>query len=203
MLSIRSSRIFHGDAPISLRAVAQLEQRPFPVSLREMAFVDSATRSGRLAAGDVSVDYVVTLWNTGDWFLSGTFSDDGWIVGDTFELQVLFDVAGDIGVWLDGQIGAGDTRVKQRAGSDVVVRERWSEFRNASATARLEVTSQVGSVVVGGLFTVFVALALGIGAVVEIVGGGGSTGRIETSRCTTGEQARDLCYEVRHVDGTK
>jgi hypothetical protein len=150
MISVRASRRFTGDGPISLVALAKLEHRPFPVSVRDMASVESREFNGQISAGDVDCSYRVTLYNSGRWFITADFHDNGDLLGDSFVLE--FPVDGqDRGIVLDhgdSVLGPGKDVRMNRDGLDAVVRDHWPTIRSAPLTARLSASPDIQTLVV-------------------------------------------------------
>lgn len=191
MPSVRTSRRFIGNGPISLAALAKLEQRAFPVSVRELIALEFRDHTAQIEAGDVSGHLKATIWNTGDWFFSAAFRDDGDIAGDSFTLEIKFNAPGDKGARLDGSLGAGEARDFKGQGNDPFIRENWHLFRNVGSEARLQVTPDVGGVIVGILFPVLVVLTLGL-VLVPLADGSG-----ELRRCRDQDPFNhDVCVEV-------
>src|SRR3954464_13050480 len=82
--TVKSSRQFKG-SPISIRAVSRLENRSFPVSLRDILADDEFRLfEGELAAGDVNCEWHMSIWRNGFWSVTGDFHDKGIIAGDFF-----------------------------------------------------------------------------------------------------------------------
>ena len=150
VISVRTSRRFTGDGPISLVALAQLEHRPFPVSVREMASVDSRELDGRISAGDVDCSYRVTLYNSGRWFITADFHDNGDILGDSFVLEFPVD-GGGRGIVLDhggSALGPGKDLRMNKDGLDPFIRDQWPTIRSAALTAKLSATPDIESLIV-------------------------------------------------------
>jgi hypothetical protein len=147
---VRASRRFTGDGPISLRALANLEHRPFPVSVREMASVDSRELDGRISAGDVDCSFRVTLYNSGRWFITADFHDNGTLLGDSFVLEFPLD-GGGRGIVLDhggSALGAGKDERMNKDGLDPLIRDHWPTIRSAQLTAKLTAAADIESLIV-------------------------------------------------------
>src|SRR5688572_19455201 len=104
MKTVKTSRNFHGPI-ISLRAVCQLENRPFPCSIADLTATDGVRHfSGQLSAGDVSCTWKMTIWQNGFWSVSADFHDGGTLAGDFFFAEFLLDKGRALGVKLEGSI---------------------------------------------------------------------------------------------------
>src|SRR5579872_1357352 len=169
MISVRGSRAFTGDAPISLVGLAKLERRTFPVSVREMATVESREFDGSISAGDVDCTYQVTLYNSGRWFITADFRDNGDLVGDFFVLDFPIDGQGR-GLRLDhgdSALGHGQTDRMSANGLDEFIRNDWPRIRGAPLTAKLSASPDIGSII-----TVIATIAFGIGVIAFVFGPG-------------------------------
>ncbi|MBQ1052265.1 hypothetical protein KBX50_27900 [Micromonospora sp. C51] len=191
MISIRAMRQFHG-APISLRAVSELEKWDFPVSVRTLATLVDREFTGRITAGDVQCAYRMSVFSSGNWAVSAEFFDDGNHVGDVWELEFVLDRIHRIGTKLDGSLNPGERTTVGRRGSDPWIRENWSRITTLSAT--LHASWRPGDVIA----TVLIGLT-GIGTVLFFA----SPGRVEARRCP--DQPFDdhtPCVEFHKVSGT-
>ncbi len=168
MVSVRASRNFRGNGPISLTALSKLEHLPFPVSVRALATVQRRDYSGRVTAGDVDCDYSVTLYSNGAWYITCHVRDDGDILGDSFEIEVTLDSDHRVGRTFHGELGPGDSTTVSDKGVDPWVRENWAQLHGGRV--HIEVDPDLSAVVT--------LLILG-GAVVFFLGGG----KIVAQRC--------------------
>jgi len=176
MLSVRASRTFVGDAPISVRAWAQLERRDFPVSVRDLLNVERRDYQGRITAGDVECSYDVTLHNSGRWFVTADFNDHGTVLGDFFVLDFAVD-GGHRGIRLDhgdSALGAGDTLRMNDDGVDSWIRDHWETIRDAPLTAHLHASPDVASVI-----STIVLVVTGIGIITFFA----SPGKVQADPC--------------------
>jgi hypothetical protein len=174
MLSVKESRRFVGDGPISLVALSKLEHREFPVSVRDVITVESRDFSGRITAGDVSAEHKMTIFNTGDWIVSAKLHDDGDIAGDTFVLDFILKGTDGVGARLEGELDADEVKEFGKSGNDPFIRNNWNLVSNNGMTTKLTVDPDIGGVI-GGIVT---ALVIGL-AVVFFA----SPGRTEARRC--------------------
>jgi hypothetical protein len=165
-ISVRASRTFTGNAPISLVGLAKLENRPFPVSVREMATVETREWRGHGTAGDVSVIYVVTMYSTGWWYLTADFRDDGDISGDAYLLEFKIDGQGR-GIWVDGQLDHGATMRRTERGNDPWLRDNWAHVRGIDLRGELSATPDLST-----LIYAIVAPLIIIGAIAFVVSPG-------------------------------
>jgi hypothetical protein len=195
MISVRASRTFTGNAPISLVGLARLERRPFPVSVREMATVESREFTGAITAGDVDCSYRVTLYNSGRWFITADFTDNGDILGDSFLLE--FPIEGqNRGLRLDhgGEVlGPGRTLRLNDDGLDEVIRDDWARIRSAALTAKLSASPDIATLV-----STILAVVTVIGIVTFFAQGG----PVAAGPCD-GQPPDDhgQCVQFRHVSG--
>lgn len=188
MLSVREARNFRGSGPISLVALANLERRSFPVSVRDMVTVEQRDYSGSLTAGDVSCTYKVTLYNSGAWHVSADFHDDGDIAGDSFLLDLVLDEAHGIGTSLTGDLGPGDTTTLGNKGIDPWIRDNWAALHTTPVKAHLHAQADVLEAILSVIGT-----ALLIGAAAYVFGG--SHG-VEARQCEAqGLDNHDQCVE--------
>lgn len=148
-ISVRSCRDFKGPGPISLGALAQLERRSFPVSVREMATVEQVLRTAQLSAGDVLTIFVMLLFSNGSWAASADFSDSGTLGGDSFILDLAVDAANGIGTTLSGELGPGAQTHLVRIGLDPWIRENWSLVQTTPVAAHLHVAPDIGGIISG------------------------------------------------------
>jgi hypothetical protein len=193
MLSVRESRRFTGDAPVSVKAwAAQLERRPFPISLRELASVELREFNGQISAGDVECSYRVTLYNSGNWYITADFKDTGTLVGDFFVLDFL--VKDHRGIRIDHgneALGVDATFHVDDRGLDPFLREHWREIRDQPLTAKLSASPDVA-----GIISVIGSVFVAIGTAIFFFFGG----KVEGRSCPDqpGDEHRP-CYEFRHV----
>jgi hypothetical protein len=191
--SVRNSRNFRGDGPISLRSLAILERREFPVSLKSMIVLNRSRVNGTMTAGDVECLFKITLFDSGDWFITGKFLDHGDVLGDFFRLEFLVDEERGIGGFLEGQLGAGESITLSDRGNDPIIRDRWRILQANGPKVRLSATPNVSDVVV----TVLTVLSV-VGIVTFLIPEPGK--KIEAGRCR--DQPLDNhepCVEFRKV----
>jgi hypothetical protein len=174
VLSVRESRRFVGDGPISLVALSKMEHREFPVSVRDMITLKTQVFSGRISVGDVSGDVKMTIFSTGDWFVSATLHDDGAIAGDSFVLDFILKGTNGVGARLQGELDADETREFGKNGNDPFIRNNWELVSRNGMTTKLSVDPDVGGVIGGVVTALFVALAIVFFA---------SPGKVEARRC--------------------
>lgn len=162
-ISVTASRKFVGDAPVSVRAWAKLEQRTPPISLRDLATVERRDVNGKISAGDVECSYQVTLWNSGRWFITADFSDHGTFFGDFFTFQL--EIAGqDRGIHLDRReepLGAGDTLRMNDNGLDPWIRENWPTVRDGRISEHLSASPDITGIIEAVTGIVVFAAVLG------------------------------------------
>ncbi len=189
MLSVREARRFLGDGPISLAALARLERRNFPVGVRDLITVRRHDLTGRVAAGDVSCTYTVTVYSNGAWYITGDVHDDGDLFGDSFVLDFLLDQQHGVGKRFTGELGAGDdTRITDQ-GIDPWIRDNFAALTRLRAT--IQVTPDVASIVEA------VLLVLAVAAVVSFFAG---PGKVEARQCTDRPfDNHDQCVEFHKV----
>lgn len=173
-ISVTASRKFLGDAPVSVRAWAKLEQRTPPISLRDMATVERRDVNGHISAGDVECSYQVTLWNSGRWFITADFSDHGTFFGDFFTFQL--EIAGqDRGIRLDRReepLGHGDTLRMNDNGLDPWIRENWPTVRDRRISEHLSASPNVAGIIEAVTAVVVFAAVLGFFAGSGKIGAG-------------------------------
>jgi hypothetical protein len=148
VISIRESRRFVGDGPISIRAWARLERQTFPVSVRKLATVETRELNGEVTAGDVDCSYRVTLYNSGRWFITADFKDNGDVLGDSFVLEIPFGQGR--GIVLDhgsSILEPGDTLRMDDNGLDEFIRDHWTTIRQSSIRINLSASPDIGTLV--------------------------------------------------------
>lgn len=172
MVSVREARSFSGDGPISLAALSRLERRTFPVSVRDLITVRRHDLTGRVAAGDVSCTYTVTLHSTGAWYISGDVHDDGDVFGDSYVLDFLIDPQHKVGKRFTGELGAGDRTTISDRGIDPWIRDNFAGLTRLKAT--IQVTPDLSAV-----FEV-VVIVLTVAGIVSFIA---SPGKVEARQC--------------------
>ncbi|ADP84933.1 hypothetical protein [Pseudofrankia inefficax] len=161
-----------------------------------MASAESREFDGQISSGDVDCSYMVTLYNSGRWFVTADFHDNGGILGDAFVLE--FPVAGGRGIRLDhgtSALGAGDTLRMNDDGLDPFIREHWPAIRDTPLTAKLFVSPDIMTLVVG----IFVGI-LAIGSVIAAGKFVSSDGKTVVGPCANqlpGDHGQ--CLQFRHV----
>lgn len=191
MLSVRQSRRFVGNGPISLAALSKMEHREFPVSVRDMITLHSVVFSGRVSSGDVSGDAKMTIFSNGDWFVSAKLHDDGAVAGDSFVLDFILKGTNGIGAKLEGELDADQTKEFGNNGNDPFIRNNWALVSQNKMTAKLSVAPDIGGIISGVLTVLFVAIVVVFFA---------SPGEVEARRCQ--DQAFDdhqPCVEFHKV----
>jgi hypothetical protein len=158
-----------------------------------MASVESREFNGQISAGDVDCSYRVTFYNSGRWFITADFHDNGDVLGDSFVLEFPVDGQGR-GIVLDhgnSVLGPGKDVRMNRDGLDPFIRDHWLTIRSAPLTARLSASPDIATLIV----TIGIVLT-----VVGIVGFFASGRHVEAGPCP--DQLPDdhgQCIQFRHT----
>jgi hypothetical protein len=139
--TVKTSRQFNG-SPISIRAVSHLENRSFPIRIRDI-LTDNEFRlfEGALSAGDVDCQWHMSVWRNGFWSVVADFHDGGIIAGDFFTLDLLLDKTHSVGASLIGSIlDLTDSRrlSVSKSGVDTWIRENWNIFETLGPSVTLQ-----------------------------------------------------------------
>ncbi len=209
MKTVKTSRNFHGPI-ISLRAVCQLENRPFPCSIADLTATDGVRHfSGQLSAGDVSCTWKMTIWQNGFWSVSADFHDGGTLAGDFFFAEFLLDKGRALGVKLEGSIlDIIDSRslTLGKQGSDRRIRESWHSFAESGPSVRLRAAPAVGALVATPIlalaatpFVVFFAAFAVVGGAI-IIGHAARGGTWRPQPCREPSETSAACIEFVPVE---
>jgi len=156
VLGLREKNLALGfDAPLSLRGLHN--------------FPNTAVYASHVNAGDVSGDFVLTLYSSGVWNFKGSIRETASFVGDVYHLVVGLDIypnkqapvflAKQEGV-LNGSVvaGLGGRRQEEwdQGGTEATIPRLWSAIPSAKVESRLRVSTNGYDIVED------VALALGL-----------------------------------------
>jgi hypothetical protein len=160
VVSVRGSLEFRGDLPFSLRALAQLQGRELPVSVRSMLDIQSQSWSVPVSSGDVTVAVTFSIRNIGDWWVTASAHDAGTVAGDNIVLDLeLIGTPSRVGTRFDASLDAGGSLELKANGADPAVRESYHQI--TGIRANLHVNPHIGEIITGA----FAALVAGIAAV--------------------------------------
>jgi hypothetical protein len=178
MPTVRTSREFQGDGPVSLVALSKLEQRSFPVSVRDLITIRTKSIQSRTSAGDVDADVNFAFTSSGGWMASVSVHDNGTITGDSFVLDLTLNgVPNNAGTRFTGELHTDETTQQSKNGIDPNIRAHFDQI--TSLHVKLQATPDIESVISDiGLFLVTA------GTVVFFAG----PGKVKTGPCVNPDQ---------------
>ncbi|MFE9883355.1 hypothetical protein [Streptomyces sp. NPDC005784] len=189
MPTVRTSREFQGNGPISLVALSKLEQRSFPVSVRDLIAIRTKTIQSRTSAGDVDADVTFAFASSGGWTASVSVHDNGTITGDSFVLDLTLNgIPNNAGTRFTGELHTDETTQQSKNGIDPNIRAHFDQI--TSLHVKLQATPDVESVISDiGLFLVTAGTIAFLTA----------PGKVQAGPCTNPDQPD--CVQFTKVQG--